>query len=413
MRAAWLWVVRVLALSAGVIAVYLWAVSWSSRQLPVGCGPGSGCEAVLGSRWASVGGVPVSGLAAIIYAGMLAATFLIGPERPVRVQRAAWAVLVGGGTAVVTAAAWFIGLQVFVVQAGCGWCLADHALGGALATAVLCRAPALVLGGGLAPGGGARGLAWPLVLAAGIGSLGACGLAVSQMLWGSAGGSFARLPAEENADSGPGPRRRISVLRGDVELLPHELPVLGSADAPKLLVVLFDYCCPHCRAMHRYLEAARGRYGDQVAVVLLPTPLNPRCNSHIPESEPRFEHACELSRLALAVWRAQPRAFAEFDRWLFEPELPRTPEEARAKAAQLVSPGQLQAALSDAWIDAQIARNVAAYGSSGMDRVPVVMSPGFASIVGRVDSEEALYAILERELDVRVRAAVRSSTGGE
>ena len=143
------------------------------------------------------------------------------------------------------------------------------------------------------------------------------------------------------------------MIDGKLQVAPHELPGLGSADSPKLLPVLFDYCCPACRAAHGYLVSARQKFGEELGVLLLPMPMDHTCNKTIEQTEPRFEHACELARLALAVWRCDRTAFPAFDEWLFEPELPRDPAEARKKAAESVGAAALAAALREQWVDEQ------------------------------------------------------------
>ena len=184
------------------------------------------------------------------------------------------------------------------------------------------------------------------------------------------------------------------MIDGHLQVIVSDEPVLGSPDAEKLVVVMFDYCCPHCRRTHEYLLHALERYPDQLGVVCLPFPLDADCNSTVEETEARFEHACDLARLALAVWRADASAFVEYDRWLFEPEMPRGLQEARAKAEQLVDAGPLEEALQDKGIDAAIARHVTAYEHSGAERIPLIMSPGFASIVGRPESGRTVVRVV-------------------
>jgi hypothetical protein len=188
------------------------------------------------------------------------------------------------------------------------------------------------------------------------------------------------------------------VLSGKLVLDVHELPVLGSADAPKLIVLMFDYCCPHCRATHGYLLEGMSTYPGQFGVVLLPMPLDAKCNTEMTWTEPRFEDSCDLARTALAVWRTSPEVFADYDAWLYEPEMPRKLDEARARAADLLAPGSLDAALTDAWIEARIAVDVRAYVDSAAQTLPVLLSPGMDGVVGRPESAEDLFAILEREL---------------
>jgi uncharacterized membrane protein/protein-disulfide isomerase len=395
--AALLWSLRAIALAATGVAVYLLYVSLSQRGLPFGCSAGSGCSEVLTSRWSSVLGVPVSGPAAAAYLGFLAATFFIGDGRSPQRTRLAWSVLVALSALLIAAAAWFVGLQIFVLKAICPWCMAEHVLGVALALPVLwhiAKTPAL-----------AMPHRWPLV---GAGTACVLLLVVVQAVQPYQPPRAARLPPGKNHDTGPGPQRLISVLNGDLQAAPHELPHLGSADAPKLLAVLFDYCCPHCRAAHGYLKTGLERYPGQLGVVMLPMPLDSKCNPHIEQTEPRFEHSCELARLALAVWLAKPEAFVEFDAWLFEPELPRTLQEARQKAEQLVAADALDKALSDPWIKEQIAAGANAYAvckaQSGLDRLPIIMSPGFATLVGRPGSEEELFETLEQDLQLKQAA---------
>ena len=132
----------------------------------------------------------------------------------------------------------------------------------------------------------------------------------------------------------------------------------------------------------------------------MPTPLNTKCNPYWEETEPRFEHACELARLALGVWRVDRTAFVQFDSWLFEPEMPRDPAEARRQAEKLVPAAALESALKDPWIDRQIEQNVTAYHNSQAARIPVILSPGMQAIVGEPASGQELLQLLEKELSL-------------
>jgi uncharacterized membrane protein len=381
-----------------VVAAYLLSVSLAHRSLPSGCGRGSGCDEVLNSRWAQIFGIPVSGPALAVYGALLLTVVLMGFGNSLVKKRREWSALILLAVVLAGSAIWFVGLQLVVVRAICPWCLAEHGLGLLVAAIVFSSAPFVqknpsasefeprafvTVRRALASGG------------AGVVLVGGLALAQTSVEYHPA--PVQRLPAGENADTGPGPDRLISVLNGRLALAPHELPALGSADAPKLLVVLFDYCCPHCRATHGYLLNGLAMHKDELAVLLLPTPLNSKCNPYWEQTEPRFEHACELARLALAVWRADRAAFPSFDAWLFEPETPRDPNDARRRAEELVPAATLNQVLKDPWIDHQIEQNVTAYHNSGAERVPVILSPGMRAIVGRPESEEQLFQLLANE----------------
>ena len=316
-----------LALVGAGIALYLLLLWIGHRGLPAGCGQGSGCAEVLNSRWSQVLGLPVSGLALGAYAGILIAVCTLSFARIGSQLRWTSTVLVFLATTLVGVAIWFVGLQFFVIKALCPWCLAEHALG-LLAAAIVFASTRVFAKTGLL-----------------LGVVAVVGLAAAQVLVDFRPPAVQRIAAGENVDSGPGSSRVLSVLDGRLVVSPHELPSLGSADAPKVLIVLFDYCCPHCRATHAYLLDALAAHRAELGIVLLPTPLNTKCNPNWEETEPRFEHACELARLALAVWRVDRKAFVQFDTWLFEPEAPREPAEARGQAEKLVPATALERAL--------------------------------------------------------------------
>jgi uncharacterized membrane protein len=369
-----------LALANAGIAVYLLWLWLAHRGLPAGCGQGSGCAEVLNSRWSQVLGVPVSGLALVAYLGILIAVGAMTLVKTGSQYQQASKVLVFLATTLVGAAIWFVGLQFFVIKAFCPWCLAEHGLGLLVAITVFASTRKF-------------GKAAPLL---GIAAVAVVALGQSFVEYRPP--AVQRIAVGENVDTGPGVDRMLSVLDGRLAVSPHELPVLGSADAPKLLVVIFDYCCPHCRATHGYLLNAMAAHKDEVGIVLLPTPLNSKCNPYWEETEPRFEHACELARLALGVWRVDRTAFVRFDTWLFESEMPRDPAGARREAERLVPKAALAAALEDAWIGRQIEQNVAAYHNSGAARIPVILSPGMKAIVGEPASGQELLHMLEKEL---------------
>lgn len=393
-----IWLIRVLSLVAGAIAAFLLSQSLAGQNLPPGCSAGSGCAEVLTSRWSVVFGIPVSAPATLLYTGVFAATFFVDSSRSAATRRRAWSLLCIAAVAISCSAMWFIAVQALIVQAFCVWCMTDHVIGLLLAAVIFCAEP-LVKGSDHDKAPIAIRMRRALVFVI-VGTTLTCGFVAAQIVVPYQGPSIARLEPGKNDDTGVGPDRMISIIDGKLALSVHEEPMLGSPDAPKLLAVMFDYCCPHCRRTHEYLVNGLERYPNQIGVITLPLPLDADCNHTIDETESRFEHACELAKLALAVWHADSTAFAEFDRWLFEPEMPREPSEARQKAEELVGAAALDKAISNPIVDDAIARHVQAYQDSGAERIPLIMSPGFASIVGRPESEEELFGLLEKELSL-------------
>jgi len=354
---------------------------------------------VLTSQWSAVFGIPVSAPAALLYAAVFIASFFIGTLNLGKVRRLAWGILFVAAVTIACSAMWFIAVQAFILKAFCIWCMTDHVIGLLLAGLILWKDPFVK------PSVGsqepiATQLRRVIVLTT-IGTLLTLTLVVTQFVAPYRGPAILRLEPGKNADTGPGPDRRIAVIDGNLQLIVSDEAVLGSPDANTLVVVMFDYCCPHCRRTHEFLLHALDHYPGQLGIVCLPLPLDADCNTTIEKTEPRFEHACDLARLALAVRKVDAAVFAEYDQWLFAPEIPPDPQEARAKAEQMVDPNALTDALKAEEIDSAIARHVKAYEQSGAERIPLIMSPGFASIVGRPDSEEQLFEMFETDLLLR------------
>src|ERR1035437_5203456 len=88
-----------------------------------GCGPESGCDAVLHSLWAYWLDVPVSVPAVLVYLALLGATILLQKRPAPDDQRGSWAAIIVLSVIVAGAAFWFVGLQVFVIKAFCKFCL--------------------------------------------------------------------------------------------------------------------------------------------------------------------------------------------------------------------------------------------------------------------------------------------------
>ena len=331
---------------------------------PAGCGPGSACGAILSSSWAKLFGLPVSVPALGLYLAVLVLIHL-PPQTGVLQLRALAAGAIGG------AATWFVLLQALVLRAFCPYCMADHALGFAVAALLFASSRRTRTGHWLLAGVGAAAL-----------------LALGQVfqprpltrLDVSSAGDFDRAtPAG----------RELGIHDGKLRLQVGAEPRFGSATARTTVALMFDYACPHCRRVHRFCRTLVERSGNLLALAL-PTPLCAACNRYIPETEERFRASCDLARLSLAVFYAAPTRWPDFDQWLFEPEQPRSADQARAQAASILG-DTLAAARQDERVERMLQRNVAAFGAipaagPAQRRLPVTWSPGRPPIVGPVES---------------------------
>jgi len=104
----------------------------------------------------------------------------------------------------------------------------------------------------------------------------------------------------------------------------------------------------------------------------------------------------------MAVWIANPEAFAEFDRWLFAARTPPTAESAVEFAAKLVGREQLQAARADARIDQSIELGIKVFERAGLGKMPKLIV-GDHIVNGEPASASQLFELLESRLGIGPR----------
>ena len=368
--------VAALASVAALLLCIIMSVHSLSGAALVGCGAGSACDSVLGGRWSMLFGIfPVSGLAAGVYLAFLVAfvAFRLSKDGEVR-ELAAKAMLLLSG-AIIGAAIWFIGLQVFAEGTLCKYCISAHALG------IICAV---------------------FTLSALLSEK------KSRWVWPAAGAGLAALLALTQALTAPD---SIYQDGSGAEAFPmissDEAPVVGNPDAEYVIDLLYDYQCSHCRKVHELLPDIVGYFGGRVAFVLCPCPLSPKCNPYVPKEETRFEGSCELARLALAVYQLDPDAFLEFDAWLFgageDSWRPRPVETAREHAAAIVGTERLEAFLPETAISDMLRRTTDLFGrtsTSGSGGIPRFVH-GYRWVVPVADNAEDLEKILADEFGIR------------
>jgi uncharacterized membrane protein len=424
---SWLVWVRSLLAVALVGAGYL---AWVSIQHghAAGCGPESGCSKVLQSRWAYWLDIPVSLPALLVYLALLGATILLQKRPAPDDERGSWAAIIALSIIVAGAALWFVGLQVFVIKAFCKFCMAAHACG--LTAAVLCLKHIPLAADSTTPmwaaGSGKRGVPRTgLALLALVGLAGVVVLAGGQLLVpkklnvvkdlrpqtgkGATGTNYlamaAAIAAQAAQAASPHPRlvapRQLSLYSNAFSLKLDTVPMMGSPDASKVIVCLFDYTCPHCRSLHPILLEAQQLLGNRLGIVCLPMPISTNCNRFLPPRAHSVSNACDYVRLGLAVWQANPAAHRRFDDWMFAGVRPPPLAQAKDFAAELVGPDKLQTALNDSWLEQQIATDCRLHSTnwitSGESALPQLIIGDVIS-TGPLNSVEHLLILLNRYL---------------
>ena len=398
-----------------------------------GCGAGSGCDAVMGSRWAWVlRGVPVALPAAVVYALLIICLLFLEDCRSqpamTDLNRIIWPLMLFLAGCIVGAALWFAWLQIGVLHAFCKYCCALHLLGCIVAAIILIAAtkyrrafpPAPLrrsapIAASYGPGNGGnpgqplektgvrpgKGRFFgPTILWFAGGLLAAAVFAVVQTktlpdaLYDS-GRTEASLPTFSDGE--------VPVL-GDCRSEPAMTDDRHARPDRASLTLLFDFQCIHCRRLHRILPELLERAGGQFSILLCPVPLSSACNPYIPASGiDRFAGSCPLTRLALAVWYSRPDAYAEYWDYLLgdgDEHAAVSPAEAEDRARALLG-DSLEAALQDPRIDAYLRKAEELFGrtsSSEKSGVPRFIH-GQHWLVPETDDPEALLALLRNISD--------------
>ena len=192
------------------------------------------------------------------------------------------------------------------------------------------------------------------------------------------------------------PKRVASIQGGAIKLKVADWPHIGPSDAKYVMVELFDYCCPPCRETFKAIRGAQEQLGGQLAIILLPVPLNSDCNPTIQVTGPHYKESCALSKLAVAMWRVDPEAFTSLHMWMLKADEAPSYAETIAKARTLADPEKLDAELASGVPDQFIARHVALYKRVGEGSIPKLMFPR-TSVVGKFTSVDGLIDLIRRE----------------
>lgn len=326
----------------------------------IGCGAGSGCESVTGSRWAYVfGRIPVSLPALFLYVILLLCTLFLGGKGSESLDRQIRSMLPLFAGCIVGSAIWFSWLQLGVLHAFCKYCTLLHLVGCVIASVILCYC---------------RHLRLPMFLA---------GLVVAGIF---AIVQYKTLPSALY-DSG----------RTDSELpvfSEEDVFCIGPEDAGTTLTLLFDYQCGHCRKLHKLLPSVCRN--ESIRVLLCPVPLSSDCNPYIPDGIDRFAGSCRITRIALAMWYSCQDKYPEFESYLMDGERCPSPAEVETEAVRLLGNESFDAAIQDARIDKYLSRIYELFGrtsTAGKGAVPRFIS-GQKWVVIEADTTEDLTALI-------------------
>lgn len=393
-----------LALAAAAIAAGLFYMKLTGRITSiVGCGGPQGCGSLLGGKWSSSFGIPVTlpALALYVAIAMLALVPLVVPSA--RARATGW--LLALGLLAGLAGLWFFGIQALVARAFCPWCSTIHGL------MILAAVVAVFVwrrSGTPAPVG-PLGLAAAAFAAFALGQVFGPAPATAEIVEGlapagapGAAEAAGTNTAESPASPPPGSGRVISFGGGQLEVELGTVPILGPPDAEHVFLELFDYTCASCRDMSGDLETILAKFPGRIAVVSLPSPLHRACNPHLPDGVHDHENACDFALLALAIWNAAPEHFAEFHHHLFANFGRITPAEARAFADGLAGAEAMEAAVTSPEPAARLQKNLELYKLAARQSpvMPKVIFTSGRMLQGVARDVATLEQFLRKELQL-------------
>jgi len=408
--------VRVAAVVAVAASSHLAWVAIEAGDTAGGCAglPQFDCEHVLANpRWSTWLGLSVSLPAVGVYLAVFAASWLIGPKCPPRARQVAWASLALLVPTAAGAALWFVALMALVIHKLCLYCLLTHTCGLTIAALILPHVP-WRRESRLAAAAGAIGL---ILLVGGqiyfppkprVESLkevvqngptsGTTENAVSANPDdpGTAGNPGGTPTPPETGWPGAGDP---AIVAGRLVINPHNHPIVGDPDAPHMVVEVFDYTCKHCHRLHGFLEEARQRYGDQLAVVVLPVPMNTDCNAFVGFTHEDHKNACHYTELAMAVWRIDRGKFEEFHRWLMKSTRPPPVFDATIRAGELVGHEALKQACDGPEVAQAIECYSRLYGQL-RGEIPKLILAREHVVSGEVNDAQEIFDLLEEYLGI-------------
>jgi hypothetical protein len=200
-------------------------------------------------------------------------------------------------------------------------------------------------------------------------------------------------------------RRRLPLFAGREFIDTYREPILGDPGAEYVVVELFDYSCRHCRDLHGYLEEARQRYGDQLAIVVLPMPMNTDCNGYIQSTHEDHVDACHYARLALAVWELAPTEFEGYHHWLLEPARPPSVEAATEYAVERLKRAAIDREALEQMrdgrnVEKRLERYTWYFRRAGGGGIPKLLA-GTSAVTLQPSGREKVFEILEQILPIK------------
>ncbi|MFT5122258.1 MAG: putative membrane protein [Candidatus Omnitrophota bacterium] len=111
-------------------------------------------------------------------------------------------------------------------------------------------------------------------------------------------------------------RTHYDLAAGKIHLKVGDVPILGPSNATHVVGLMYDYTYTNSVMMHHMMDLAVDRYDGQLAVVLLPVPLDKDCNDWLLYTKDPHTNSCEYTEMSMLIWRQKPELFHEFEAYI-------------------------------------------------------------------------------------------------
>jgi hypothetical protein len=163
--------------------------------------------------------------------------------------------------------------------------------------------------------------------------------------------------------------------------------------------------------MHGIIKQALARYGDQLAIIVMPIPFEKGCNKFITTDVGSHPGSCVTARLAIGIAEIRPPQFVKFHDWLMsgDEEKPPKLEKTLPKAYELAGRDRLRTYIRGEEVNQRLAEYVDLYsklrsapGTRSDFGLPVQIL-GDKLMSGKVEKEEDVFKAWEEHLGVTSR----------
>ena len=203
------------------------------------------------------------------------------------------------------------------------------------------------------------------------------------------------LPKKQDDNKAEVKGKKFKLLNGKLKLDSKQWPILGNMDSKYIIAEFFDYTCGHCRATAKTLESTVADSNGDLAILLIPVPMNSKCNSSVQSNHPSHAQACELAEIAVAVWLTSPDKFPQYHEFLMTGNSAPSAQAAMRQAKTVVGSNALNKTLKSGYPKKYVAWAVDTYKYAGSGQVPRIMFPK-TSLVGKLTSAQVLKQLIQQ-----------------